>query len=97
MAATTSGLISRERTSSAIRTVASSVTRWPWRKLALRPAFSMARVMALPPPWTTTGLISTASRKTMSRATPLRTSGSGESMKLPPYLMTKVAPLKRWM
>ena len=29
--------------------------------------------------------------------TPLRTSGSGESMKLPPYLMTKVAPLKRWM
>ena len=36
------------------------------------PAFSIARVMALPPPWTTTGLISTASRKTMSRATPLR-------------------------
>ena len=53
----------------------------------------MARVMALPPPWTTTGLISTASRNTRSRATPLRTAGSGESMKLPPYLMTKVAPL----
>ena len=26
----------------------------------------------------------------MSRATPLRTAGSGESMKLPPYLTTKV-------
>src|ERR1035441_9555690 len=66
-------------------------------KLGLRPDFSIARVMALPPPCTTTGLISTASRKTMSRATLLRLSGSGESMKLPPYLTTKVAPLKRWM
>src|SRR5436853_613915 len=44
-----------------------------------------------------TGLISTASRKIMSRATPLRTFGSGESMKLPPYLITKVAPLNLWM
>jgi len=33
---------------------ASSVTRWPWRKLALRPAFSMPGWMALPPPCTTT-------------------------------------------
>src|ERR1035441_7640631 len=33
----------------------------------------------------------------MSRATPLRVSGSGESMKLPPYLTTKVAPLNRWI
>src|SRR6266404_3923388 len=31
-----------------------------------------------------------ASRKTMSAATPSRTFGSGESIKLPPYLTTKV-------
>src|SRR6266404_1484515 len=36
-----------------------------------------------------------ASRKTMSAATPSRTFGSGESMKLPPYLTTKVEPRKR--
>ena len=33
----------------------------------------------------------------MSRATPLRTAGSGESMKLPPYFTTKVCPENRWM
>jgi dethiobiotin synthetase len=81
MVATISGLISWERTLLAISTVCASVTRWPWTKRAWRPAFSMARVMALPPPWTTMGLISTASRKTTSRATPLRMTGSGESMK----------------
>ena len=97
MVLTISGLISRDKTSSTIFTVASSVTRWPWMKFAFSPAFSIARVMALPPPWTTTGLISTASRKTMSRATPLRTFASGESMKLPPYLTTKVAPLNFWI
>src|SRR5882724_4815487 len=36
-----------------------------------------------------------ASRKTMSAATPSRTFGSGESMKLPPYLTTKVELRKR--
>jgi hypothetical protein len=58
-----------DNTSSTIFAVASSVTRWPWTNSAFNPAFSIARVMALPPPWTTTGLISTASRKTTSRAT----------------------------
>jgi len=43
MVLTTSGLISRERTSSTICAVAASVTRWPWMKLAASPAFSMAR------------------------------------------------------
>jgi hypothetical protein len=59
-------------------------------EIRFQAAFSIARVMALPPPCTTTGLMPTASRKTMSRATPVRTAGSGESMKLPPYLTTKV-------
>src|SRR5882724_13497823 len=36
-----------------------------------------------------------ASRKTMSAATPSRTFGSGESMKLPPYFTTKVELRKR--
>src|SRR5580704_12105979 len=36
-----------------------------------------------------------ASMKTMSFATPSRTFGSGESMKLPPYLTTKVELRKR--
>src|SRR5712675_1957126 len=62
-------------------------------KFAFNPAFSIARVIALPPPWTTIGLISTASRNTMSRATLLRTFASGESMKLPPYLTSNVAAL----
>src|SRR5271170_6796277 len=55
----------------------------------------MARVMALPPPCTTTGWMPAAARKTMSCATPSRPDGSGESMKLPPYLMTKVLPRNR--
>jgi hypothetical protein len=33
----------------------------------------------------------------MSRATPLRTAASGESMNDPPYLTTKVSPLNFWM
>ena len=37
------------------------------------PAASSARLIRLPPPCTTTGLISTASKKTTSRATPVRT------------------------
>ena len=39
MALTTSGLISRDRTSSTICAVASSVTRWPWMKFAFKPGF----------------------------------------------------------
>src|SRR5579862_4803215 len=39
----------------------------------------------------------TASRKTTSAATPVRTFGSGESMKLPPYLTTNVELRKRCM
>ena len=34
--------------------LAASVTRMPARNSDLSPAFSIARVMALPPPWTTT-------------------------------------------
>src|ERR1044071_8618211 len=94
---TISGLISRDSTCSTTFTAASPVTRRPWTKAALSPAESMARVMAMPPPWTTTGLMPTASRNTMSRATPSRTGGSGESMKLPPYLTTNVWLRKRWM
>src|SRR5450432_1469601 len=37
----------------------------------------------------------TDSKKTTSAATPIRTFGSGESMKLPPYLTTKVELRKR--
>ena len=66
-------------------------------KLAFNPAASIARVMALPPPWTTTGFTSTASRKTTSRATPSRTAGSGESMNEPPYFTTNVVPANFWM
>lgn len=33
----------------------------------------------------------------MSRATLVRIFSSGESMKLPPYLTTNVAPLNFWM
>jgi hypothetical protein len=33
----------------------------------------------------------------MSRATPLRTAGSGESMNEPPYFTTNVSPLNFWM
>jgi len=40
-------------------------------------------------------LMPAASRKTTSRAALLRVAGSGESMKLPPYLTTNVWPRKR--
>ena len=46
--------------------VASSVTRRPLTKFALRPEPSIARVMALPPPCTTTTLIPQAARNAMS-------------------------------
>ena len=39
MVATISGLISRDNTSSTICAVASSVTRWPWMKLAFESGF----------------------------------------------------------
>jgi len=57
----------------------------------------MARVMALPPPWTTTTWMPTAARKAMSVATRSRPSGFGSSMKLPPYFTTKVEPRNLWM
>ena len=38
-----------------------------------------------------------AARKAMSWATRLRATGSGSSMKLPPYFTTKVEPRKSWM
>ena len=57
-------------TSSSVRfttaMVASSVTRRPLTKFALRPEPSIARVIALPPPCTTTTLIPHAARNAMS-------------------------------
>ena len=86
------GLISRDSTRSTTSTAAAFVTRIPWTNLASSPAPASAAVIAFPPPCTSTGLIPTVSSKTTSRATPSRTSGSGESIKLPPYLTTNVAP-----
>ena len=69
-----------------IAIAASSVTRSPFTNDALRPDASMALVIALPPPCTTTTLIPAAARKAMSLLTLERTVGSGSSMKLPAVL-----------
>jgi len=49
-----------------IAIVASSVTRSPFTKVGLSPDSSIALVIALPPPWTTTTLIPTPARNAMS-------------------------------
>ena len=92
-----SALISLLSVFSTILIVCSSVTRMPLRHCGLTAAFSIARVIAFPPPWTTTTLMPTELRKTMSDATRSRAAGSSESMKLPPYLTTKTESWKRWM
>ena len=90
-------LISRDKTCSTTPTDSGVVTRCPCSNRVVIPACSSARVIALPPPCTMTGLMPTASMKTTSRATPPRTAESVESMKLPPYLMTNVSPRNRCM
>ena len=89
------GLISLDKTCSTTSTDFGVVTRYPCSNRVSTPACSSARVIAFPPPCTMTGLMPTASMKTTSRATPLRTAGSVESIKLPPYLMTNVSPRNR--
>ena len=91
----TSSLTSPFKTSSTTRMVSLSVTLNPSMKFASIPCSANFLVTAFPPPCTTTTLIPTKLRKTKSRATPALTSGSGESMKLPPYLTTKMDPRKR--
>ncbi len=53
----------------------------------------MARLMAAPPPWTTTGFMPTVSMKTMSSRRCLRCCSS--SMTLPPSLITVTLP-RNW-
>jgi len=89
------GLISRDKTCSTTSTDSGVVTRYPCSNRVSTPESASARVIALPPPCTMTGLMPTASRKTTSRATPPRTVESSESIKLPPYLMTNVSPRNR--
>jgi hypothetical protein len=66
---TSPGLISSESTRATMSIASSVVTRKPPMNFASRPAFSIAAEIALPPPWTTIGLMPATSRKTMSRMT----------------------------
>ena len=92
--AATSPFTLRFNTSSTISIVRESVTRSPSTKSDSIPRSFIVRVIALPPPCTTTTRMPTEFRKTISLATRERVSGSGASMKLPPYLTTKVEPRK---
>ena len=56
----------------------------------LEPRLLHGAVIALPPPWTTTGRMPTVSMKTMS--TSRARSASGSSITLPPSLMTVNLP-----
>ena len=85
-----SSLISSARTRATIARVASSVYRRPWTQRASSPAFSIAKVIALPPPWTTTGRIPTVCMNTTS--TSRARSASGLSITEPPSLMTVNLP-----
>ena len=81
-----SALISSAKTRATISSVGSSVKRLPLTKRAVRPAFSIAWVIALPPPCTITGRIPTVCMKTTS--TKSARSDSGSSMTEPPSLIT---------
>ena len=75
--------------------VSSSVTRIPPTNSLFLPIRVSHSPICGPPPCTTTGFIPTHLRSTMSRAK-LRVI-SRSTIAFPPYLMTKVAPAKRWM
>jgi len=92
---TIAGLISPSSVPSTIRIAVASVTRRPSMNFAASPASFMRWVIALPPPWTSTGLIPTASRNTTSRRN--FSTMCSSSIAAPPYLMTKVCPRYSWM
>ena len=73
----------------------SSVTRSPRTKFGGMPARSIARLMALPPPCTSTTLMPTVRMNATSLIR--RNRFSGDSMTLPPTLTTTVLPRKSWM
>ena len=70
---------------------ASVVTRWPSTNSTGRSNLAKARLMALPPPWTSTGFTPRIFKSTMSAMT--SAASWGFSMAEPPYLMTMVLPV----
>ena len=67
----------------------------PPRNSLSMPSLSSMDEICGPPPWTTTGLIPTDLRKTMSSAKASRSSSL--IMAFPPYLKTMTLPANRWI
>ncbi len=82
-------------TSSTTRIDASSVTRKPASKRVSTPASLSARVMALPPPWTTIGRMPTTRMNATSVSVERRAARS--SWTLPPSFTTMISPRKSAM
>jgi len=87
---TSSLLMAPDSTISATLAVASSVTRRPSTKVLSTPSRLSIWPICGPPPWTTTGLMPTAFKSTMSSAKSRAASGS--PIAWPPYFTTKVRP-----
>ena len=82
-------------TISAISMVGSSVTRRPLMKWGSIPTFPTQRLISFPPPWTIMGLKPTSFKSATSWITFFFNSSS--IMALPPYLITTILRLKRWI
>jgi hypothetical protein len=92
---TSSGFTSRFSTCSTTSMACSSVTRSPFTNFAGRPFSVIAREIALPPPWTTTGRRPTHAMKAMSVRT--FSTPAFSSIVEPPTFTTTISPRNFWM